>query len=216
MTIEKAVEQILINVSGGVLSADNSVQRVDILPYLAMAINETIGETFDREFVKMIQAKRAALAFNSMPDYSLFYTATCVVEKEDCQTFVQLPYKPQTIAGEVRYIITPCAGYNNFIKVHGSHTIVGFNDFLPNVMFYWHEYSADGFRVYFSADIAANTKVSVQSIVNIEDIPETVEIPGPDDRIKQAIDRATAYFLQQRYGPADPATDAVDTKPQRQ
>lgn len=214
MTLGVAVEQILLNVNGGVLSADSSVQRVDILPYFAAAVNEVIGEVADQEFVKTLQARRAGIIFEKGFDYAMYFTYTVSIKNKHGKPTAPLSVRPAVIGGKMRYTVEPCEGSAGYIRITHPQTLIGIESVLSSNVMYWHEQDNEGFRIVFSGGLQEGTNVRVQMICSAEQIPSDAEIPVPDDRLKTAIDRATQYFLQQRFGPGDYQTDNVDQKQQ--
>lgn len=204
------VEQIYLRVSGGKLSDDVHIQRVDIEPYLAAAINYAM--------VKEIRIRKREAIMNGEwdsdldPDFLGTYYPEIQTDDQRGLRYAELPVKIQSLPGNLGLQeVFPLYGEVNFVKIKGQFEVTGLNRVLKCPI-YWFETVGISQRVYFKNLSRAVTKVAVRAVASIQDLEDEDVVPVPPGMEVEIIDICVGFFTGQRQMPSDMIANNNDEK----
>ncbi len=212
MTKGELIDSIYINISGGKLSDDVHLQRVDIATYLPVAINWGIQK-------KHREDKRDAMMdgiSHKFVSADLTYTYHVEEIKEDCKRnlkYIDLPVPIQSLDNN-RGIVSmfPDYGGESFRKVMGPNHFQGLEVVFSGITIFWLEQSTGGDRIYIKNLSPTVSSVNLQVVPSIPDLDDDDTLPIPAGYEVDIVNLCIEYFKNQRFGPVDYSPDNRDDK----
>lgn len=205
-----AIDQVLIAVNAGILTADSAVQREDIVPYLAAAVNEVLGLYKKEDFMNQIRGRRSGV---SVPgnDNNIYLSYIVDITDEDCVKGFKAPIPPATIQGEMLYAVSPypVTPMIDYVKLNTPGELAG----LPSIdtVFYYHSKSNEG-SVQINFVGTPTSKVLFRVAGDIMSASDDTVLPVSLDHEKAIIDMTYQFFMKQKMGPQDTINDQKETK----
>lgn len=215
-TKNEAVSQVLLAVSGGVLSEDIPVLRVDIEPYLAAAVNSVIGQELMIQREQMRLDRRFGTNLYGTWDASSDMISTFREQTEWNATRqlyqIEMPYRLQDLPGNLGLNeIHPDQGTVRFNKIESLSDLNHIEGIVSEEVLYWIERPlVTGKTLIMFYNMADSCTVNIRLIADIRDIPGDTPLPIPQRLEKTIIDQCVEFFRAQRFGFADKKSDQVD------
>lgn len=205
-----AIEQVLIAVNAGILTADSAVQREDIEPYLAAAVNEALGVYKKEDFANQLRGKRAGVSVPAN-DNNIYLSYIVDVTDLDCVKGFVAPMAPSTIQGEMLYSVSPypVTGFIDYVKLKSPGEIAGMP--VIDTVFYYHDKSPQGV-VNISFIGVPTSKVMFSVAGDIMAASDDTVLPVSLDHEKMIIDLCYQFFMRSKMGIQDVQTDNKETR----
>lgn len=214
-SIDSIVDQVYLDVTGGVASDDINVDRSDIRHLAPAAISEASDK-----FVK-IQLNEAAQDWREFgigreglaQDLWLNYELTVSKDTGRKLYYVVLPGKINYLPGNRGLMQGFIAGGEvRFQRVGGFSDVVHMPD-LTGVVLMWSEKTATDSRVYFKGlGLPAPDTLTLRMCLTADSFSDGEELPIPDQVALYAIEYLTQYFTGQRQIPEDVTNTGIDEK----
>lgn len=215
MTKGEFIDSIYINISGGKLTDDIHVQRVDIATYLPVALNWAIQKKHREDK----RESRIDGIINNKVSSDLTYTYCVTDIKRDCKRdldYIDLPVPIQALDNNRGLVsMFPVQGGESFRKMDGPNTFQGLDRVLTFPIF-WYEQSVGGDRIYIKnlSPTIKEAGVNVQLVPSIPDLGDDDTLPIPAGYEMDVMNICLKWFKEQRYGLKDYDPDNKDDKKQ--
>lgn len=205
------VDQIYLKVVGGSPSDDVDVQRVDIEPFLAAAINYAMVKE-----IRIRKREKAALGewdTSLDPEFVATYFSNIKYDDQRGLRYIDLPVRIQALPSNagLQDIFAPKAK-KNFIKLRGPFEAVGVTPALRESTLYWYENVGEAQRVYFRHLSNTVQEVAVRAVASIQDLEDQDIVPVPPGLEMEVINLCVDFFTGQRQMPEDSIVDNKDNK----
>lgn len=202
MKIGTIIELVYQRVSGGRLTPDIDVMRVDIMAYLPAAINSAIREHYFAEISIKSMEKISAL----LPDLFIkVYEDVPVKYNERRQVrYIDFPSPPIAILDSYGLkSIAPMVGDIEFMYMKNRHHIKGYEEYVGNTVFFW----VEGNSAIFKNISPVVSSVLVAMAASVNDLTDDDEAPIPLGMEEKVIDSIYRWFIGQRITPQDKVED---------
>ena len=196
MTKAELIGQVLLKVTGGILTEDNSVLYEDVQALLVPAMNHVVMEQYyldkqDEEGERIIN-----------PLLLTPYTISTISDDtERNQKYITLPQRPVTLPRARAVPFVGSTRGKQFMPLElGAEALVDhYAGINAAVTLYQHE----GSKVYFWNLPAGTNAIRVKMLVNVADLADTDEIVLPSGGDLKVIQILVEYFTGQREVPED-------------
>jgi hypothetical protein len=203
------IDQLYIKVTGGQLSPDVNVKRVDIAAYMAQAINNVI--------VSYIRATKREDEDNSSGidvEFYKTYFPTLLYDNRMDLYYLVLPSRLQQLpSGQGIASVAPTHSRVPFTRVRTMYQPVGFSHVLGT--YYWYEKIAgdtDEERLYFENLGSPIPDILLRMIPSFEGMNDNEIVSVPAGLEINILDLANKWFSEQRRMPADMLANNNDEK----
>lgn len=201
MKLGKFVELVLLNVNGGVLSPDHSVQRVDIKAFLPVAINAALDSAYNDN--KNIEG------IGDLP--SQFYAFFGPIPLcNDCLPFtfeLQTGTVPLKGGYGLKNVMDESGNFYSPIPDHVLPNLKHSFNNLPGMNWY-RRVGKDCVEIWTHNDLLAN--ITYQAICDIDDLTDEDELPIQAGKEPLVMDMCVEHFSRQKGIPYDNASDNKD------
>ena len=192
------IELIYQRISGGRLSPDVDVKRVDIKSYLPSAINTAIRE----QYFNNISIRSLEKSLSLLPDQFIKVFEDVEVKKNERRDlkYVDFPSKPIAILDSYGLkSIMPMKGDIDFAYLKNKTQVNGYEEYFDNKVFFW----VEGSRAYFKNISPMVNTVLVSMIASIDALTDDDEAPIPIGLEEKVINNTCDWFIGQRSMPQD-------------
>lgn len=217
MTKAEIIDQVFIQVLGGVLTQDANVKRAEIENMLppVMAAVMTNAQYQGRAEAR---AEYAATRLGSYAPAQEFYKVvevTPVRDENTCRYYAVLP-KLLDLPNNwnVSNVRVKASFDTDIVRVRSHSDLLG----IPNTgqKFYWVVNEGHGHKMWFSDLNVPVQNLIVTAVVSPDALEMTDEVPCPPSVEAEVVSLLVQTFRNQRTMPADDVTDDNDINEQRQ
>jgi len=213
MKVGEAIDLILLAVTGGRLTQENSVQRAEIRVLLPAAIDKFL--TLEMRLRRQEARQDAMDGFASLWDDGTFfgiYTLTPAQDTTKGMWCVTLPGKLAQIPGQrslglvvpVKYPTKP------FVQAKHPAALAGAEGILGSQVFCWPETIGDASKIWLYNYSGFDCDLEVWALLNSVDLGDDAELPVPGNIVPDALDWLKKWFMEQRGTVADNDKDDSD------
>ena len=205
MTKAEIIDIVLLNVSGGRLSADIDVRREDISalvsPAIAAALQQYLDESLNRD--RALLSLTGAKGHQPGAIFSVTYKLTPIKDDARNKYYVELPGRLLLVANNLGLVsVHPEEGDDYPCRVVGGQLeIQGLEP--TGIVFVWHELIGGNSRVYFSNLPLPSGSQIVRASIDPGGYGEDDNLPLPSGVDMVAIDLLTRHFMRQVGMPQD-------------
>lgn len=194
------VDQVVLNVNGGLPTADSNVEYLDVDNYFNSCLPASIEEEFEQ---RQVFAKR--MGEDYLIDEEFVQRFELDVEKDGCLMYADFSPRYQGLPGNsgVRNVFS-CDFSRQFTKLSSFAQLQGVD--LPG-NYCWFGEKAGKQRVYLKGDV---DKIMVEIVVLADDIGQEDRVVAPGQVLESCILRMTNYFRSQKTMPTDGVPDGTD------
>lgn len=204
------IELVLLRVSGGKLSNDVNVKRVDISTYFESAYNFAVLYDYYERHNMMVQEYRL---FGFSEESKILSQQLCTVQvstqKDSARGFSYfvLPNQLMILPGGRGLDSLFSGPESTFIKVNGQDEVIGLT--APGSGYYWYEKYPNEGRVYIKGSGCADP-LFVRMMISGSDMGMDDEIAIPVGRDQMMIDKMAEWFLGERMTPENVIKNNTD------
>lgn len=205
------IDLAMIKISGGQLSPDVKVERVDIAAYLPAAVNYAVTK---EARIRKREARMDGLLTSFQeaidPDFVTTHCVKVLCDDKRDASYIALPKKLQFLPKNAGLKeVSPVQGNTPFHK--SSRFSAGYvTSQIGQITTYWFEQYPSEHRVYFSNLSPIVEDVLVHMIASIDDIGENEIVPIPAGMEVEVIDLLVEFSLGIRSIPQDNINDNSD------
>jgi hypothetical protein len=210
MTKREMIELVLLRVSGGKLSNDVEVKRVDISTYFASAYNyATLFDYYERHNL-MVQEYRV---FGFSGEFKILEQQLCtlpVTPQKDTSrklNYIVLPKKLMVLPGNRGLDSLFDSAESTYVKVSGQEAVIGLDP--PGSGYFWFEKYPSENRVYIKGNDCTET-LYIRMMIDAGDIWLDDDIDLPSGREQMVLDKMAEWFLGERMTPENTIKDNTD------
>jgi len=204
------IELVLLRASGGKLSNDVNVQRVDISTYFESAYNYAVlFDYYERHNIMMQEYRVFGFSGESKILEQQLCTLPVTPQKDTARklNYAVLPKELMVLPGN-RGLDSLFGGTEStFVKVSGQEAVIGIDP--PGSGYFWFEKYPTENRVYIKGNDCTDT-LYVRMMVKGSDIGLDDEIDLPAGREQIVLDKMAEWFLGERMTPENVIKDNTD------
>lgn len=201
MTTNDIVGQILLRVSGGIPTSDNSVREWDVRSYLPAAVNYAITQDY---WANLQRDGDHEVPGSFLSEYSDLTVSTDNKGRE----YITLPVKKINIGNNrgIRYVTDNCG--NTYKPMPQGQVALGcyWGKVLGNIRYYQER----GQNIYITNKPPMVESLNVGAVTDVSSLGEDDELPIPAGYEPQVIDILAAFFTDARFTPKDYIIDGRD------
>jgi hypothetical protein len=210
-TKAELVEQVYLRVSGGKLSTDIKVQRVDIPLYLNAAIN--YAQTTEIRQRRLENKQLGDILTPNGVDSEFLNTYVVDISYDTVRGFqsVILPARLQSLpSGDGLQMVGLLHAETPFVRMKHQYEDRHIGAVLSQSTRYWYERIGDTEKLFFKNISPTVTKVLIHMVAALSSLNDNDLIGIPDSIIPQVIDLTVQFFLGTRQIPADMLNNNAD------
>lgn len=211
MTKEEIIDQVFIQVTGGVLSTDSNVKRFEIENLLPPVLAKMITEHQFRARAEARQEFVVSRTGSYSPPIEFYRKVelTPVKDEDTCEYYAVLPklldLPNNWNVAQVRYKKTLSA---DFIRLRSLGESIG----LPETAqgFFFLESENGGHRMWLKGAALPTQNIVVHAVVSPDALEYTDELPVPPSVEADVVSLLVQAYRNQRTMPGDPTLDDTD------
>lgn len=212
-TKNELIEQVYIRLSGGKLTQESTVKRIDLHFYVLAAVHAAWGLEFQERAQTALRAKRGGMAYDSsvFNDLQVSEVLTPVKDTENGLFYIK-PNSVITIGGKADWDIASVKGFEKIFKIGRRSELQGISD--TSIMYAYYERTPEK-RIYL-INTPPTCKVEFTSIQDLSKIGGDEIMPLPEDKAVLVIDKAVEFFTGQKQALEDVLVDQNDASNERE
>lgn len=212
LTKKQLIELVYLNVSGGKLSSDVNVKRVDINFYFPVAYNYAVlYDYYERHNLMVSEMRNMGFSQEGKILGELLITYPVTAQKDTSRNldYIVLPKKLMTLpAGRGLDSLFGGDPESLFVKVTGQSDVIGLEP--PGSGFFWFEKCPSEDRVYIKGLHGTDCTLYLRMLADAGDIGLNDEISFPSGREQMIIDKMVEFFAKERGLPENVVNENVD------
>lgn len=210
-TKAELVEQVYIKVSGGKLSPDVKVQRVDIPLYLNAAINYVLTTEIRQRRLESRQQGDVFQADRVDAEFLNTYIVNTNYDSLRGFYYADLPARLQSLpSGDGLQTVGLLNSQTPFPRQKNQFADAYIQGVLAGVTRYWYEKIGSIERLYFKNISPTVSQVLIIMVAALTSMADNDLVGVPDNLLPQVIDLAVEFFLGTRQLPADMLNNNAD------
>lgn len=210
MTKGEAIELVLLRVSGGKLSNDVEVKRIDISTYFESAYNYAVLFDYYERHNLAVQEYRLH-GYN--PDSKILAQQLCTLPVSRSRDTVRkldyfvLPKNLMVLPGNRGLDSIFGDTESTYVKVNGQDEVIGLDPVGSG--FFWFEKYPDENRVYIKSN-SCTDPLYVRMMISGSDLGLDDDLSVPAGREQMMLDKMAEWFLNERMVPENLIKDNTD------